>query len=199
MEKESYFLEIERGLYGLPHEDVLRWLEFYRENLADRIEEGFSEADALARMGTPAQVVAQILAQTPLTRVLYGKVRQKKGVPVWVIVALALGSPVWLALLVSALAVFISVYAVLWSLVITFYAVDASLLGTALGGVAACAVLLGGGHAAPALLLLAGGLVCLGLGILCFLPQKRITVAACRLCIHFLNFVKSIFVGKEGA
>lgn len=196
MTKESYFTEIERGLYGLPREDIARWLDFYAENLADRMEEGVDEQTALTQIGTPAEVVAQILAQTPLTRVIYGKVKPKKRMPVWAIVALIIGSPVWLSLVISALAVFISVYAVLWSLVIALYAIDASLFGCAIGGGGGCVLFLIGGHPMQAVLVLALGLVCLGLGILCFLPIKKVTLATCKLCVCFVNFVKSIFVGK---
>lgn len=196
MNSQEYFAEVERGLYGLPQEDIARWLEYYKENLADRMEDGADEESALSQMGTPDALVQQILAQTPLTRVLRAKVKPKNRVPVWAVVLLALGSPLWLSLVIAAVAVFFSVYVVLWSLVISLYAVDMSFFGCTLGGVGGCLMLLLGGHFAPAMLLLAGGIVCLGLGVLCFLPLGKITKATVQLCGSFVLFVKQIFVGK---
>lgn len=198
MNRETYFLEIEQGLYGLPREDIARWLDYYRESLEDRIEDGLDEQQAMAQMGTPAEVVQQILAQTPLVRVLRSRVTPQKHMPAWAIVALVIGSPLWLALALSALAVVISVYAVLWSLLITFYAVDVAFAGAGVGCLGGAFALFLGGHFAPGLLCVAAGLLCAGLAILCFLPLGRMTRATVKACGYFMVFVKTIFVGKGG-
>lgn len=196
MNRETYFLEIEQGLYGLPREDIARWLDYYRESLEDRIEDGLDEQQAMAQMGTPTEVVQQILAQTPLVRVLRSRVTPQKRMPAWAIVALIVGSPLWLALVISALAVVISVYAVLWSLLIAFYAVDVAFAGAGVGCLGGAFALFLGGHFVPGLLCVAAGLLCAGLAILCFLPLGRMTRGTVRSCGYFMVFVKTIFVGK---
>ena len=51
----------------------------------------------------------------------------------WEIVLIALGSPLWVPLLIAALAVVFSLYVSLWSVIISFFAVQASLLAVAFG------------------------------------------------------------------
>ena len=55
----------------------------------------------------------------------------------WLIVLLALGSPIWLSLLIAAAAVVLSLYIVLWSLILSLWAVELSLAVAALAGVTA--------------------------------------------------------------
>ena len=53
-------------------------------------------------------------------------------------------------------------------------------------------------HLPQGLVLLGGGLVCLGLCALLFLLMKLITVGAAKLCKWLWTGVKSLFVGKKG-
>ena len=55
------------------------------------------------------------------------KMMPKKKMKVWEIVLLALGSPIWLTLLIAVFAVVFSIYVVLWSVIIVLWAVFAAL------------------------------------------------------------------------
>lgn len=52
-------------------------------------------------------------------------------------------------------------------------------------------------HLPQGLVLLGGGLVCLGLCALLFLLMKLITVGAAKLCKWLWTGVKSLFVGRK--
>lgn len=48
MLKEEFLAQLRGGLAGLPQEDLEERLAFYSELLDDRMEEGLSEAEAVA-------------------------------------------------------------------------------------------------------------------------------------------------------
>ncbi len=53
MNKREFLQKLENGLSGLPREDIEQRLSFYAEMIDDRIEDGFSEEEAVAGIGTP--------------------------------------------------------------------------------------------------------------------------------------------------
>ena len=105
MNKVEFIQKLSLELLGLPQEDVERWLEYYTEMLEDRIEDGMSEAAAVASLGDPKTIARQILAQTPLTKLIKNKIKPKRKLQVWEIVLIVLGSPIWLSLLIAAVLV----------------------------------------------------------------------------------------------
>ena len=52
-------------LSGMPEADIERSVEYYGEMVADRMEDGLTEAEAVAGIGTPEEIAAQILASLP--------------------------------------------------------------------------------------------------------------------------------------
>ena len=92
MKKEEFLTGVAEGLAGLPQEDIDRWLDYYREMLDDRIEDGIPEESAVAMMGTPDEVAKTIIAETPLPRLIKARVEPVRHKPAWVIVLLVLGA-----------------------------------------------------------------------------------------------------------
>lgn len=150
MDKNTFLLQLQKQLKGLPEADVQRTLEYYREMIEDRLEEGLSEEDAVAELG-PVEEIAQPL--------LPGSPRRK--MKAWEIVLLILGFPVWFPLLAAAAAVAIA-------LVATIYAVDVSLAACGVGGVLCALLYLFQCNWAGAAFLFGAALVCGGLAILSF-------------------------------
>lgn len=113
---------------------------------------------------------------------------------VWEIVLLALGSPIWISLLIAALAVAVSLYASLWAVLISLWAVFGSLVGCAVGGVAFGNVLAFTGHLLPGIALVGAGLTCAGLSIAAFLgcksATKYVVVWTCKLWKCIIGFFK---------
>ena len=103
MDKAGFLEELRRRLSGLPREELEERLSFYGEMLDDRMEEGLTEAEAVAGLGSPEQVAEQILAEVPLTKILKETVRRRSGAGKTVL--LILGSPLWFPLLLAAFAV----------------------------------------------------------------------------------------------
>ena len=198
MNKCEFLTRLALELKGLPREDAERWLEYYREMLEDSIEDGMSEEEAVASLGDPANIVKEILSQTSLTKLIKNKVSLKRKLRVWEIILICVGSPIWSALAISAAAVFFSVFVSLWAVIVSRWAVELSL---AVSGVAGILGMIFGaitGRMHQGLLLLGGGLVCVGLGYFGFFLCKWLTVLLCKLCKLFWLFVKFLFVSKEG-
>ncbi len=70
MNKEQFLAALRARLTGLPREDLERTLQYYREMIDDRIEEGMSEQAAVADVGDPDELAAAIL-QRPVRQPTY--------------------------------------------------------------------------------------------------------------------------------
>lgn len=199
MNKESYLAQIRTLLASLPEEDRERSLAFYAESIDDRMEDGMSEEQAVASMESPEEAARAILMDMPLPKLVKARVRNRPRLGVLEILLLALGAPLWLPLLLSILAILLSVYLVAWSLVLTLAAVVLAL------GLSALAVLVGSAAlltqlGLPGILLGPGAaLILAGLAIL----TGFATVGAARLSIALgkamLRGIKALLIHKEEA
>ncbi len=197
MDKKQFMEELRQRLAGLPQSDREERLLFYGEMIDDRMEDGRTEAEAVASVGTPEEVARQILEETSLSILMKEKVRNSRRPGVWEMVLLVLGAPLWLPLLLAALAVVFSLYAAVWSIVVSLWAADLSLAAGALGGLAGAVWYLFQGQLPSALMMLAGGVVCAGLAILLFFGCLELSRALIRITKKGLGALKALFMGKE--
>ena len=205
MNKSEFLAELRSRLVGLPQNEIEERISFYSEMIDDRVEEGATEEDAVAGIGSIDEIVAQILEDVPLWSIVKEKVKKKRkktekkrrSLKAWEIVLIVLGFPVWLPLLIAAFAVILSLYLTLWALVISLWAVFVSLAACGLAGIVA-----GVGYAIlvkpiDGILLVAAGLVCSGLAIFAFIGCKAATKGTARLAKKMIFGIKHLFVGKD--
>ncbi|MGN1444520.1 MAG: DUF1700 domain-containing protein [Acutalibacteraceae bacterium] len=197
MSKQDFIDELRKGLSGLPQNDIEERLAFYSEMIDDRTEEGLSEDDAICEIGTVNEVVSQIVAEYPLSKLVKERVRPKRTLRAWEVVLLLLGSPVWLSLLIAAFAVVLSAYVVIWSVVISLWAIEVSLAACSLAGVISVAVLSFQGNRLAGIAMLGAGIFCVGLSIFCFFACKEATKGTLLLTKKIALGIKSLFIGKE--
>lgn len=199
MNKKEFLAELRRGLSALPEEDIERSLEYYSEMIDDRTEDGLSEEEAVAAVGSVGDIVSQILAESASVP----PAREKGSVPrsfkAWEIVLLILGSPVWLPLLLAAVIVVAAVYIALWSVVISMYAIDFSIAACGIAGMMASVAYIPFGKVAAGVLFIGAGLVCLGISILLFLAFDKVTRGICFLSKKIFLGIVSCFGRKAGA
>ena len=197
MRKQEFLAQLRKGLSGLPQEDMEERLTFYSEMIDDRMEEGLTEEEAVSEIGAVNEVVSQIVAEIPLSRLVKESVRPKRTLRVWEIIFLVLGSPIWLPLSFAALTVFLAIYVVIWSVVISLWVVEASLAGGALGGAisGAVSVLQGAGPAGIALL--GAGIFCAGAAIFLFFGCKEATKGIFLVTKKLFLGLKSLFLGRR--
>jgi uncharacterized membrane protein len=198
MNKQEFLLALRGALAGLSEADIRASLDYYTEIIDDQMEEGITEADAVASLGSVVTVAEQILMDMPLPKLVKARVKPKRRLRAWEIVLIAVGSPVWFPILLALVIVVLAVYIVLWSVVISLYAADLSLAAGALAGIAGCAVLAATGSIPSALLFVGAGLACAGLAIFGFLGCNATAKGVLQLGKLIWRGIKSCFVRKKG-
>ncbi|MBQ2511897.1 MAG: DUF1700 domain-containing protein [Clostridia bacterium] len=199
MNKQEFLRGLRTALSGLPQDDIEERVTFYGEMIDDRIEEGMSEDEAVAGIGTVDEVRAQTIAEIPLQKLVKEKVRPKRALRGWEVVLIVLGFPVWFPLLVAAAAVVLSFYIAAWALIISLWAVEISLWVSVLGAVAVSAVFFAQGNSIPAFMMLGVASVAAGLSVFMFFGCAALSGGIIKLTKKAGVGVKSMFIGKENS
>lgn len=199
MTKMQFLMSLHDQLLGLPKEDVEQRLNFYSEMIEDRMEEGMTEAEAVAAIGSPEEIVSQIIADTPLVKIAKERIKPKRRLKSGEIVLLALGSPLWLSLLLAAGAVILAVYASTWSVIFSLWAAFGALVAGAAVGLVAGIALACIRSVPSGMVMLAAGMVCVGLSILMFRGCKLATQGILILTRKFAVWLKNHWMKKEAA
>lgn len=197
MNKQEFLERLRLGLSDLPQEEIHAQLDFYTEIIDDRMEDCVSEEAAVAELGDVNEIISLIIANNS-GKEQEKKEKTKRQLRVWEIILLAVGSPIWISLGISAVAVIFSIFISLWSVVISMWAVFASLIGSSLGSVVFCgfSVFLGG-NVCAGIAMLSAGLVCAGLGILVFFVCKSATKGMALITQKTVIGIKD-FITKKG-
>lgn len=197
MNKQAFLTRLRRGLSQLPEDAQEEQLNFYREMLDDRMEEGLTEEEAVKELGNLDHILAQIYAEIPRSPLANKEITPKRPLKPWEIVLLTLGSPIWLSLLVAGFAVLLSFAVSLWAVVISLWASFAGLAASSMGLLAGGAVFLIRGQVLNGLAVIGGGLVVAGLSLFFFLGCKAVTKLALKLCKNLPQALKKFFARKE--
>ena len=198
MSKKEFLAQLRKGLSGLPQDDIEERLTFYREMIEDRMEEGLSEEEAVLAVGSVDEIIAQIVADIPLTKIAKKRITPKRRLKALEIILLVLGSPIWFSVLIAAFAVILSLYVSLWSVIISLWAVFVSLIGCAFGGIAAGIVVVCSGNVLAGIAMIGAGIVCAGLSIFMFCGCKTATKGILILTKKLALWIKNCFIKRRG-
>ena len=116
MTKADFLQLLERALSQLSDEERRANLEYYSELLDDMMEEGMSETEATAKLGSPNQIARHILQEMPLSKLVSTRMKPKSGWTPLAIVLAVVGSPVWVPLLLMCAAVVFALFVSIWAL-----------------------------------------------------------------------------------
>ena len=199
MDKESYLARLRDALRGLPEADIETSAQYYAELIEDRMEDGLSEAEAVAELPTPEDAAEAILLEQPLARIVVARVKPRRKLSVLEIVLLVLGSPVWLPLLVTVAVLALTAYLLIWVVALVLWTVDLSAAAAAVGGLVG--MLAGILQRSMNLELFSVGTALAGAGftILLFFAALWSTKASARLGKALLRGIKAQLIGKEKA
>jgi len=221
MNKQQFLAAVRLNAASVPPEELTALLDYYTEMIDEAMDEGCTEEEAVARVGSWDEIREQIHTfraepnpvpiiqpqpsfhntqsetNTAAPASEPAKVKRWKNIslPTWAVVLLILTSPVWgtvvLTLLIVLFAVVFSLVVIGGALVISLFAVVIALAAVGVVGIGAGVVLLATSGIAPFLLTLGGGLVCVGLAILGGLLLAPFAV-------FFVSTVKLVFRGIAG-
>ena len=197
MNKQEFLSRLKEKLPA--NEDTQERLSFYSEMIDDRKEEGMSEEEAVAEIGTVESVLSQILSEIPLSKLVKETVKPKRSLKAWEIVLLILTSPVWISLLIAAFVIVISVYIVIWSLLISLWAIE---VGFALGVVYLAVyvvVFITQGRMLQSAAYFGASIAFVGISILMFFVCKKASKGTLVLSKKIAEGIKLIFIRKRVA
>ena len=121
MLKQEYLKQLRKSISSLPKAEIAERINFYSEMIDDLVEEGLTENEATAKIGTISDISRQIITDFDPKRA-NGGAKQLSGFDIAMMI---IGAPVWFPLLVAAAAIVLSFYIVIWSLMLAVWAVEA--------------------------------------------------------------------------
>ena len=193
MTKQEFLTELRRNLNGLPQEEIEDRMNFYEEMINDRMDEGKTEEQAVADIGTTDEAVRTIASQTKMSTLVKEKMRTRRSLTGWELLLIVLAFPMWFPLLMAALSIAFTVYMMTWVLVIVTYAVEGGLLAGVGGGLVAfiCSLLDG----TPDLIVGGGAIACIGgaclIALLCILAITTFKLCIISKCPNVHDFLFS--------
>lgn len=194
MNKSEFLEQLESGLKDLPNSEIKKSLNYYSEMIDDRIEDGESESDAVASLGSVDEIAVSVKSQTQLST----QTKRKSGYKILIIILLVLGSPIWLSIFLALFSIILAVYVTAASIIISLFSVVLSFL---LGGTAAVfgSPIIMYSNIQTGIFCIGAGLILFGLGV--FLAYG--TVKLLSLIIKFTAFcgckLKSLIIKKKSA
>lgn len=195
MTKKEFLSELRSKLQGLPPVDIDERVSFYEEMINDRMDEGKTEEEAVAEIGSVEDVVREIAKDTPLVKLVKEKMKPRRRIRTWEIVLIVLGFPLWFPLLITALVLIMVFWILVWVLVIVTYTVEIALSVASVAGVVAfMAYFLNGEMNYSAI---GASIMCAGAAILFVFACIGATKGSIALTKAIITGIKMLFIGKK--
>lgn len=197
MTKNEFLTELRSRLEGMFEADRNQSLDYYSEMIDDRMEDGLSEEEAVAAVGTPSELAEQILGEMPFAKLMKAKVKNRRKMSGGEIALLIIGFPLWFPLLLAGVIVLAAFYISFWALIASLWITEVSLGIAVVAGVASSLLWLFQGLGWTGLFMLSTGLFAAGLGIFGYYGCIYATKALWTLGKKMVRVIKLCFVGKE--
>ena len=197
MNKQEFLSALSEKLSGLPAEDIQKYADLYSESIDDRIEEGLSEEEAVADLGSLDDIAQQIIKETPLNKLMKERLNTRSGLRGWQIALIIIGSPLWIAAAAVCFSLLLTLFVLLWVAVLVVYVVFLTFCACALAMLLAAVFAMIKGNGLLALFCFGMALFCIGVSILLFFASIGTTKGVIKLCGKIILGIKNLFVGKE--
>jgi uncharacterized membrane protein len=189
MSKEEFLSTLKTELEKQNLGNVENMLQFYDEMICDRMEDGMTEEEATASLGSIQDIVKEVVWEKPVTTLVKERVQQSKAKAesngkgaIWIVLAV-LGFPIWLPIAAVIAVCFMVICLVYWIIVLTIALVLLVFPLTTLAClVGAAGVLLGFAPFSTMMICLGGAMI---LGSLSFLLYKP--------CLLFFKETGTVF------
>ena len=193
MNKAEFTQQLTNSLAGLSQYDLSRSVDYYTEMIDDRVEDGMTEEEAVAALGSIDEIRSKILEEVPITKIVKEKITPKRSFGAGEIILLVLGSPVWLPLLLAGIIVCLAIYIAFWSIIFSLYVADFSVFISGIAGLIVAIIKPGGPFGA---MFYAGcGIALIGVAILLFFGFNQVTKGLLFISKMIILGIKKMFVG----
>lgn len=201
MSREEYISQLREKLTANKIPGIDSMIEFYDEAIADRVEDGMSEDEAVAAMEDIDSIVKAAMLDKPITSLMADNVKKRhkeaseSGHGALFVVLMIVGFPIWFPLLVAFLSIIFSLYIAMWAIVVSIYAVELSFAISAVVCLLGAATFaMGQIPFATAIALLGCALILGGLTLLMWKPIVALTKWMIKIIKVVFRSIKSIFV-----
>ena len=142
MKKSDFLAVLQTELNKLPPKELQEQLNFYSEMIDDRMEEGLSEEEAVAKIGSVSDILSQMNrpSVTRIGRTTSAKNKSENKNKGLITALVVMASPIWISLLAVWFSLVVSATAVIWSLWISFIAVEVAFAASGIYGIVAMVV-----------------------------------------------------------
>ena len=198
MNKYEFLKLLESSLKDLPNSEIKKSLNYYSEMIDDRIEDGESESDAVASLGSVDEIAISVKSQTQLSTQTKETVKRKSGYKVLIIILIVLGSPKWLSILLALFSIILSIYVTVASIIIALFSVVASFL---LGGAAAVfgSPIIMYSNIQTGIFCIGAGLILFGIGVFLAYGTVRLSTLIIKFTAYCGRKLKSSIIKKKSA
>lgn len=201
MHREEYLSELREKLTQNNIPGIDSMIEFYDEALADRIEDGMEEEEAVASMEDIDEIVRSAKLDKPIPALMADAVKERhkeaseNGHGTAFTVLMIVGFPIWVPLLVAFFAIIFALYISMWAIVISIYAVELSFAISAVACLLASGTfLMGQIPFVTALALIGCALLLAGLALLLWKPVIAMSKGMIKLIKVVFRGIKKMFV-----
>lgn len=194
MTKEVFLQSLREKLVGLPKSDVDERISYYEEMIYDIMDEGKSEEEAVAEIGTVDDVIYEIAQETPLVKLVKEKIKPKEKIKTWQIVLICVTFPIWLPIVLALIIIGVILYGLFWIGVIVSYAIEVALIAGSIAGIVAFFGYLFSGSFS--IVPLAVSMLCAGLAVLMFFGCYWATRGTIKLHQKIFNLLKTGIIKK---
>lgn len=195
MNKNDFLNKLEKAMSGLPQEEIQKTLDYYSEIIGDAVEEGESAKDVIERFDSAEEIAGKIINDTPLSKLVKEDVK-RRNLSTREIIFIIIGSPIWIPILISVLAIIFSIYISIWSIVASIFAVSAAL---ALSGVALAVLAPFLMNEVPfkAMFLFGTALISIGASVFVFYLAMWCAKLTVKLTVFIMRNVKTLFIRRR--
>ena len=201
MSREEYISQLREKLTANKIPGIDSMIEFYDEAIADRVEDGMSEDEAVSAMEDIDSIVKAAMLDKPITSLMADNVKKRhkeaseSGHGALFVILMIVGFPIWFPLLVAFLSIIFSLYVAMWAIVVSIYAVELSFAISAVVSLfGAATFVMGQIPFATAIALLGCALILGGLTLLMWKPIVALTKWMIKIIKVVFRSIKSIFV-----
>lgn len=196
MNKTEFLDALRHALGKLPSYEVEQSIAFYAEMIDDRIEDGMSEQEAVAALGSVHAIAAQIVAETPPIPKAIAKANT--GSRTLNIVLLVAFSPIWVPIALGLAAAALAAYVAIWAVILALWATDAAVVLMPIAGLVSLASLGIEGSIPSGIFALGITLIASGIGLLASFGVFWASRLLFRATRSFARRIASLFVHVSG-
>jgi uncharacterized membrane protein len=204
MTKKEFLDKLRLEIRNLPYDEVEKTITYYEEMISDRVEDGATEAEAVASLGTPESIARDLQAHQPFATIIKRKVEDYKSKrspesTALIVVLLIVLFPFWFPVLMSALGVIASFFAAIGGVIIALWAISVSI---GIGGIAmiiASTFGFASSYIPTGFFSIGLGIALIGLSIIAIIGSLYATKGIIKLLESLSHVIKKLFVRRTNA